>query len=195
MKKLYVGNLPFSVTEENIRTEFAGLGIQTDSITLVRDRETGQSRGFGFVEISDDHAAEKAIAGLNGKDLLTALIGVLGTIVGFYFGQSQEAGKGMTIAPVYVSSETPKEGETVQLVTFVSGGRAPYTYDVVFAPPKIIEDVKQSQSADGQIVVEIRAPKVDADTEVSFSIRVKDSDGKEASYDSRSSGKKLVLKK
>jgi len=70
MKKLYVGNLPFSVTEENIRTEFAGLGIQTDSIAVVRDRETGQPRGFAFVEISDDHAAEQAIAGLNGKDLL-----------------------------------------------------------------------------------------------------------------------------
>ena len=70
MKKLYVGNLPFSTTEENIRTEFASLGIQTDSIAIVHDRETGQPRGFGFVEISDDGAAEKAIAGLNGKDLL-----------------------------------------------------------------------------------------------------------------------------
>ena len=56
MKKLYVGNLPFSVTEENIRTEFANLGIQADSITIVRDRDTGQTRGFGFVEIGDDGA-------------------------------------------------------------------------------------------------------------------------------------------
>lgn len=70
MKKLYVGNLPFSATEENIRSEFAGLGIHPDSITVVRDRETGQPRGFGFVEISDDGAAEKAIASLNGKDLM-----------------------------------------------------------------------------------------------------------------------------
>lgn len=70
MKKLYVGNLSFSVTEENIRTEFAGLGIQTDSITVVRDRDTGQPRGFGFVEIADDGAADKAIASLNGKDLM-----------------------------------------------------------------------------------------------------------------------------
>jgi len=70
MKKLYVGNLPFSVTEENIRTEFANLGIQADSITIVRDRDTGQTRGFGFVEIGDDGAAEKAIASLNGKDLM-----------------------------------------------------------------------------------------------------------------------------
>ena len=70
MKKLYVGNLSFSVTEENIRTEFAKLGIHTDSITVVRDRDTGQPRGFGFVEIGDDVAAEKAVANLNGKDLL-----------------------------------------------------------------------------------------------------------------------------
>ena len=70
MKKLYVGNLSFSVTEENIRFEFSGLGTQTDSITIVRDHETGQPRGFSFVEISDDGAAEKAIAGLNGKELM-----------------------------------------------------------------------------------------------------------------------------
>jgi RNA recognition motif-containing protein len=70
MKKLYVGNLSFGATEENIRTEFAKLGIHTDSITLVRDRDTGQPRGFGFVEISDDVAAAKAIASLNGKEFL-----------------------------------------------------------------------------------------------------------------------------
>ena len=70
MKKLYVGNLSFSVTEENIRTEFASLGIHADSITVVRDRDTGQPRGFAFVEIGDDGAAEKAVASLNGKDLL-----------------------------------------------------------------------------------------------------------------------------
>ena len=70
MKKLYIGNLPFSVTEENIRAEFAALGIQTDSITVVRDRDTSQPRGFGFVEIADDGAADKAIASLNGKDLM-----------------------------------------------------------------------------------------------------------------------------
>jgi len=70
MKKLYIGNLSFSVTEENIRTEFANLGIHTDSITVVRDRDTGQPRGFAFVEIGDAVAAEKAIASLNGKDLL-----------------------------------------------------------------------------------------------------------------------------
>lgn len=69
-KKLYVGNLSFSVTEETIRTEFANLGIHADSITIVRERDTGQLRGFGFVEIADEGSAEKAIASLNGKDLM-----------------------------------------------------------------------------------------------------------------------------
>jgi len=70
MKKLYVGNLSFSATEENIRTEFGNLGIHTESITVIRDRDTGQPRGFGFVEVANDGEAEKAIASLNGKDLI-----------------------------------------------------------------------------------------------------------------------------
>ena len=56
--------------QDLIHQQRAGLGIQADSITVVRDRETGQPRGFGFVEIADDAAAEKAIASLNGKDLM-----------------------------------------------------------------------------------------------------------------------------
>jgi cold-inducible RNA-binding protein len=70
VKKLYVGNLAFSITEEDVRNEFQNLGIQTESIKVVRDRDTGQPRGFGFVEVADDAQAEKAIASLNGKDLM-----------------------------------------------------------------------------------------------------------------------------
>lgn len=69
MKKLYVGNLPFTATEEELRAEFANAGIKTDSVTVVRDRDSGQPRGFGFVEISQDGDMEKAITALNGKDL------------------------------------------------------------------------------------------------------------------------------
>jgi RNA recognition motif-containing protein len=67
MKKLYVGNLPFSATEEDIHSLFAQFG-QVDSVTLVRDRDSGQPRGFGFVEMNDDGAAESAINGTNGAD-------------------------------------------------------------------------------------------------------------------------------
>ena len=70
MKKLYVGNLSFKATEEQVQALFAEIGVQPDSLTLLRDRFTGQPRGFGFAEIHDDGAAEKAIAALNGKDFL-----------------------------------------------------------------------------------------------------------------------------
>lgn len=70
MKKLYVGNLPFKATEEDLAGLFAEAGVQTDSLTLLRDRFTGQPRGFGFAEIRDDAEAEKAIAALNGRDFL-----------------------------------------------------------------------------------------------------------------------------
>jgi RNA recognition motif-containing protein len=70
VKKLYVGNLSFKATEEQVQALFAEIGVQPDSLTLLRDRFTGQPRGFGFAEIHDDAEAEKAIAGLNGKDFL-----------------------------------------------------------------------------------------------------------------------------
>ena len=70
MKKLYVGNLSFKATEEEVAALFAESGVQPDSLTLLRDRFTGQPRGFGFAEIKDDAEAEKAIAALNGKEFL-----------------------------------------------------------------------------------------------------------------------------
>jgi RNA recognition motif-containing protein len=70
VKKLYVGNLSFKATEEEIGALFSEIGVQPDSLTLLRDRFTGQPRGFGFAEIKDDAEAEKAIAALNGKDFL-----------------------------------------------------------------------------------------------------------------------------
>ena len=68
MKKLYVGNLPFSATENDLESIFAQYG-QLDSLTIVRDRESGQPRGFAFVEFGDDAAAEAAIAATNGMQV------------------------------------------------------------------------------------------------------------------------------
>lgn len=68
MKNIYVGNLDFSTTEEQLRTLFEPHGA-VDKVTLVRDRATGQSRGFGFVEMTNDAEGEKAIAALNGSSL------------------------------------------------------------------------------------------------------------------------------
>jgi cold-inducible RNA-binding protein len=70
LKKLYVGNLSFKATEEQVQALFAEVGAQPDSLMLLRDRFTGQPRGFGFAEFQNDAEAEKAIAALNGKDFL-----------------------------------------------------------------------------------------------------------------------------
>jgi RNA recognition motif-containing protein len=70
VKKLYLGNLPFKATEEQIAAMFAEIGVQPDSLTLLRDRFTDQPRGFGFAEIANDAEAVKAIEVLNGKDFL-----------------------------------------------------------------------------------------------------------------------------
>ena len=67
MKKIYVGNFSFSMTEEELRSMFEAYG-NVESANLVTDRETGRSRGFGFVAMTNDEEAEKAMAALNGKD-------------------------------------------------------------------------------------------------------------------------------
>src|SRR5438270_8099204 len=68
MKNLYVGNLPHSTTETELRNIFEPHGA-VEKITLVTDRDTGRSRGFGFVEMTNASEADKAIAALNGTDL------------------------------------------------------------------------------------------------------------------------------
>ncbi|MFN7623617.1 MAG: RNA recognition motif domain-containing protein [Acidobacteriota bacterium] len=66
--RLYVGNLPFSVTEQDLEQLFSQSG-QVDSANVVTDRDTGRSRGFGFVEMETQEAANAAIDALNGYEL------------------------------------------------------------------------------------------------------------------------------
>lgn len=66
MTKLYVGNLPFTANEDTLRSLFAEFGT-VETLSLVKDRETGNPRGFGFIEMSEGDAA-RAMQGLNGKD-------------------------------------------------------------------------------------------------------------------------------
>jgi RNA recognition motif-containing protein len=66
--KLYVGNLPYSVTEDELRTLFAEAG-EVVSVAVITDRDTGRPRGFGFVEMADTAAAQKAITLVNGRTL------------------------------------------------------------------------------------------------------------------------------
>lgn len=67
MKKIFVGNFPFTITEEYLRERFEAYG-KVESVSIVTDKETGRARGFAFVEMTDDHEAANAIAGLNGSD-------------------------------------------------------------------------------------------------------------------------------
>lgn len=67
MKKLYVGNISYQATDQDLSEWFAQAGVSTSSVSVLRDRATGQSRGFGFVEIQNDEEAERAITALNGK--------------------------------------------------------------------------------------------------------------------------------
>jgi RNA recognition motif-containing protein len=67
MKNIYVGNLPWSTTEDDLRRTFGQYG-EVQSAKVIMDRETGRSRGFGFVEMEDD-AADQAIQALNGQDM------------------------------------------------------------------------------------------------------------------------------
>lgn len=68
MKKLYVGNLPFSTTDAELRTLFEPHGAVA-SASIVIDRETGRSRGFGFVEMTNDNEAQAAIDAMNGQNV------------------------------------------------------------------------------------------------------------------------------
>src|SRR5437016_14582682 len=68
MKNLYVGNLPHSTSESELRTLFQAHG-EVEKVSIVTDRETGRARGFAFVEMTNPGEAEKAIAALNGTEL------------------------------------------------------------------------------------------------------------------------------
>jgi RNA recognition motif-containing protein len=67
-RKLYVGNLPYSATEQSLREAFAASGT-VDSVSLITDRDSGQSKGFGFVEMATDAEAQAATQAMNGQTL------------------------------------------------------------------------------------------------------------------------------
>lgn len=66
MKNIFVGNLSFSTTEDELRQMFEAYG-QVDRVSIMTDRDTGRSRGFGFVEMASNEDGEKAISALNGS--------------------------------------------------------------------------------------------------------------------------------
>ena len=66
-KKLYVGNIPFTVDENALKDIFGQIGA-VDSVNIIKDRDSGRSKGFGFVEMNTEDDAQKAISSLNGQD-------------------------------------------------------------------------------------------------------------------------------
>lgn len=66
--QLYVGNLPYTISEDDLRSMFAAHGEVTRA-TIIKDRETGRSKGFGFVDMPDDSQGQTAISALNGADM------------------------------------------------------------------------------------------------------------------------------
>ena len=74
-RKLYVGNLAFAVTDRDLEGLFAEAGA-CESVAVITDRDTGRSRGFGFVEMGSDSDAEKAIGQLNGREFMGRALNV-----------------------------------------------------------------------------------------------------------------------
>ena len=68
-KRLYIGNLSYSVNESDLRDAFSAEGYEVAEVKVVMDRDTGRPRGFAFVELTTDEGAQKAIENLNGRDL------------------------------------------------------------------------------------------------------------------------------
>lgn len=68
--RLFVGNLPYAASESDIQNFFAANGVPVDNVTVMRDRFSGEARGFGFVEINDNAQAQHAIEVCNGRDLM-----------------------------------------------------------------------------------------------------------------------------
>jgi len=84
-RKLYVGNLPDSATEQDLSDKFAAFGT-VKSVKLITDRDTGRTRGFGFIEMASDAEAQAAIDSLNGTN---------------YEGQSMKINEARTLRKVY----------------------------------------------------------------------------------------------
>ena len=68
--KLFVGNLPYSATEADLQHFFEQAGVTVDSVNVMRDRFSGEARGFGFIEINNDAQANHAVEACNGRDLM-----------------------------------------------------------------------------------------------------------------------------
>jgi RNA recognition motif-containing protein len=70
LKRLFLGNLPYQASEAELQDWFTQAGFQADSVQIVRDKFTGQARGFGFADFTNDQEADRAVQNCNGKEFL-----------------------------------------------------------------------------------------------------------------------------
>jgi hypothetical protein len=138
-----------------------------------------------------------------GKQVLSVLIGLLGTIVGFYFGSpdikaastpsSLAETQGLRIAPVNISMPT-KKGEPIALSSYAYSGMPPYTYSITFDPDSIFPAIKDTSSLDGVIQQKLVVPDtLTTDIDVKFHIHVIDSDKQSLDYN-KDGTQKISLK-
>lgn len=146
---------------------------------------------FGQAAPCDDKTFDR------GKQLLSVLIGLLGTIVGFYFGSPTSGGQtkpqGLTIAPARISNLQPKKGETFKISDYVPDGKPPYIYSITF-DPAAIPPIQGIKSDSGVLDQQITVPDtLAADTDVKYLIHVTDSENKSADYN-KDGTQKISLK-
>jgi hypothetical protein len=127
-----------------------------------------------------------------GKEVLTLLIGILGTIVGFYYGSAKENVTPLTLSPVALSSSAPAAGEKLTIGALITGGAPPYTYSLRFSDPAKFQDVSD-QTSDGPIHHELDVPAVTANEDITFTIEIKDAKNQSITYN-KDGKQKISLK-
>lgn len=130
-----------------------------------------------------------------GKEIFSLLIGVLGTILGFYFGTTSTTGEKeatLKLSNVFISEYKPKSGNSIELIAFVYGGKAPYNYFITFTPDTL--NIKQNNmiSPDGNIKENLKMPLVKDSVNAKFKIIVTDNDGKSVVFQEKD--KPVIIK-
>jgi hypothetical protein len=144
-----------------------------------------------YAILSDGDAVEDRFN--RGKEILTIFIGVLGTIVGFYFGSTPATPNlttGITTRPFAISNARPRNDETMTIMATVVGGTPPYIYTIKFNPPGIMADIKPTLSTDGMIWTSIPiSTALIGETEVEFQLDLVDHEQRMATI----AGGKIVI--